>query len=264
VQHRKGPSSTLAEAPCALIVEDDPKSAELIRLQLEAEGFKVVVVGSAEDAIRHGLTQPLALVVVDITLPGLDGWAFLEHIKGVPAIAAVPVVIVSIAPDQHRGFAFGAAAVMQKPFSRQQLYEALLGLGLAPRPLGQSLRVLVVDDDPHDVELVALHLRELATTVVRAYDGADAIEAVNLQIPDLIVLDLMMREMSGFEVVEALQQHNDHAHIPIIIVTGQHVTAADRERLNGDVSAILEKGHFDAQLFRAEVFRAVSRPVAVR
>ena len=266
---RRGPKRVTAkapqvQAPCALIVEDDPKSAELIRMQLEAEGFKVLVAGSAEDAIRQGLEQPLALVVVDITLPGLDGWAFLEHIKGVPALAAVPVVIVSIAPDLHRGFAFGAAAVMQKPFSRQELYEALLGLGLAPRPPGHPMRVLIVDDDPTAVELVALHLRDLATTVVRAYSGPDAIEAVTLHIPDLIVLDLMMPEMSGFDVLEALQQHDRHAHIPILIVTGQHLTASDHERLNGDVTAILEKGRFDARVFRAEVLRAVSRYDAVR
>jgi len=249
----------LAQAPSALIVEDDPKSAELIRMQLEAEGFRVLVAGSAEDAIRVALGEALALIVVDITLPGLDGWAFIEHIKGVPALATVPVIIVSIAPDLHRGFAFCAADVMQKPFSRQELSEALLGLGLAPRPPGQPLRVLIVDDDPSAIELVALHLRDLATTVVRAGSGAAAIEAIGLHLPDLIVLDLVMPDMSGFEVVEALQRQAAHAHIPILVVTGQPITAADRERLHGDVHGIIEKGHFDGHLFRAEIARAVSR-----
>ncbi len=117
-------------APVALVVEDDTKSAELIRVQLEAEGFKVLHASSAEAALVVAREQPLSLITLDIMLPDMDGWEFLGRIKQVPALATIPVVIISIVADSTKGFALGAAAIMQKPISRQELYAALVELGL--------------------------------------------------------------------------------------------------------------------------------------
>jgi signal transduction histidine kinase/DNA-binding response OmpR family regulator len=248
----------------ALVVEDDFKSAELIRLQLEAEGFTVVHAASAEAAIVLAVQQPLALITLDIMLPNMDGWEFLGRIKQVPALMRIPVVIISIVADRNRGFALGAAAIMQKPMSRQELAEALVQLGLLPLTLGKTLRVLVVDDDPNAVELVALRVKDLAGTVLRASGGRDAIAIARRELPDLIVLDLMMPDVNGFDVVQALSASRTTASIPIMIVTAKTVTDGDRAKLNGFVTTIVEKDEFSRDRFAAEVRRAMAgrKPVA--
>ena len=242
----------------ALVVEDDYKAAELIRLQLEAEGFKVLHAGSAEAALVLAVQQPLALITLDIMLPNMDGWEFLDRIKQVTELRNTPVVIISIVADRNRGFALGAAAVMQKPISRQELYESLVALGLFPLSHGESLRVLVVDDDPKAVELIAVRILGLASTVLRAYGGREAIAIARKDLPDLIVLDLMMPEVNGFDVVEALQEQPDTARIPILVVTAKEITSEDRAKLNGYVMDVMEKSAFDRDRFKTEVRRAIS------
>ena len=242
----------------ALVVEDDYKSADLIRVQLEAEGFMVLHAATAETAIVLASRQPLALITLDIMLPNMDGWEFLSHIKQTPSLKHIPVVIISIVADPARGFALGAAGVMQKPISRQELYEALVGLGLFPLAQGDSLKVLVVDDDPKAVELIAVRILGLASTVLRAYGGREAIDAARRELPDLIVLDLMMPEISGFDVVAALHENPETARIPVLVVTAKHITAEDRSRLNGYVLSIMEKANFDRDRFIAEVRRAMT------
>ncbi|MGO9835758.1 MAG: PAS domain S-box protein [Polyangiaceae bacterium] len=128
-------------APTALVVEDDVKSAELIRVQLEAEGFKVLHAPSAEAALHLAVLQPLSLITLDILLSNMDGWELLGRIKQTPALSHIPVVIISIVADQNKGFALGAAAIMQKPISRQELHESLVELGLFPLARNQALEV---------------------------------------------------------------------------------------------------------------------------
>jgi CheY-like chemotaxis protein len=147
---------------------------------------------------------------------------------------------------------------MQKPISRQELYEALVRLSLVTPSQGEAIKVLVVDDDPNAVELIAVRMQGLASIVLRAYGGREAIDAARRELPDLIVLDLMMPEVNGFDVVEALNKHRDTARIPILAVTANQATAADRAKLNGYVTTIMEKGDFDRDGFTAEIRRAMS------
>ena len=245
-------------APTALVVEDDPKSAELIRVQLEAEGFKVVHAATAESALLLAQEQPLSLITLDIMLPEMDGWEFLGRVKLLPQLAHIPVVIISIVADHNKGFALGAAAIMQKPISRQELYESLVGLGLFPLARGQALKVLVVDDDPKAVELIAVRVLGMASSVLRAYGGQQAIDMARSELPDLIVLDLMMPEVNGFDVVDALNTRPETARIPILVVTAKHITTADRDKLNGFVRSIMDKSALDPERFTTEVRRAMS------
>ncbi len=243
----------------ALVVEDDEKSAELVRVQLEAEGFTVLHAASAEAALELAVQQPLALITLDIMLPQMDGWEFLSRLKQVPALSRIPVVIISIVADRNKGFALGAAAVMQKPISRLELYEALVDLGLFPLSQGERLKVLVVDDDPKALELVALRMTGLATQTLRASGGQEAIETARRELPNLIILDLMMPEVNGFDVVTALNHYPETTGIPILIVTAKQLTPDDRSRLNGYVTTIMEKADFDRDRFTIEVRRALSR-----
>jgi PAS domain S-box-containing protein len=247
----------------ALMIEDDTGSAELLRIQLESEGFTVLHAVTGQAALELAAKQPLALITLDIMLPDMDGWEFLARIKQVPALARIPVVIISIVADQNRGYALGAAAVLQKPFSRKELYDSLVDIGLFPIQEGRALKVLVVDDDPKAVELIALRLEGLATTVLRAYGGSEAIEIARRELPDLIILDLMMPGVNGFEVVEVLHKHADTAPIPVLVVTAKHITTADLAELNGFVAAIMDKVALDPRRFIAEVRRATSGRHAV-
>ncbi|MEI9940098.1 MAG: response regulator [Pseudomonadota bacterium] len=244
--------------PIALVIEHDLKAAELIRLQLEADGFGVLHAISAEAALLLVETQPLSLITLEIMLPGMDGWEFLTRIKKKPALALVPVVIISIVADRNKGFALGAAAVLEKPISRQELVDSLTELGLFPVSSGETLRVLVIDDDPAAVELIALRLSDFAVSVERAYGGREGIAAARRQQPDLIVLDLMMPDVSGFDVVDALRQHADTAGIPIMVLTAMQLTTEERDKLNGHVTAVLAKTELELEHFRAEVRRAMS------
>jgi PAS domain S-box-containing protein len=250
--------AALAGAPVALVVESDLKSAHLIGMLLEAEGFEVLHAVSAEAALALAVQQPLSLITLDIMLPHMDGWEFLGRIKQVPGLQRIPVVIISIVADRNKGFALGAAAVMQKPISRQELYESLVDLGVFPLSPGQTLKVLVVDDDPKAVELVAVGIAGLASSVLRAFGGREAIDLARQELPDVIVLDLMMPEVNGFDVVEALKEHPDTAGIPILVVTAKRITAEDRAKLSGYVTTIMDKAAFDRDRFTAEVRRAMS------
>jgi PAS domain S-box-containing protein len=247
-----------AGARTALVVDDEVKSADLIRVQLETEGFKVLHATSAEAALELAMQQPLSLIILDIVLPNMDGWELFSRLKQVPELRRIPVVIISIVADRHKGFALGAAAVLQKPISRQELCESLIDLGLFPFSESRKLKVLVVDDDPKAVEVIAVRIQGLASTVLRAYGGQEAIAAARQDLPDVIVLDLMMPEVNGFDVVAALGEHEDTARIPILVVTAKEITAEDRAKLHGYVTRIMEKAGFDAARFMSEVRRALA------
>jgi PAS domain S-box-containing protein len=257
------PREASAGARVALVVEDDFKSADLIRVQLEAEGFTVLHAASAEAALLLAVQQPLSLITLDIMLPDMDGWEFLTRLKQLPDLRRIPVVIISIVADRNQGFSLGAAAVMQKPISRAELYEALVDLGLFPVSAGRALKILVVDDDPRAVELIAARVLGFANIVLRAYGGREAIDAARRELPHLIILDLIMPDVNGFDVVEALRLGPDTARIPVLVVTAKQITAEDRARLNGYVAAIMEKAAFDPDRFAAEVRLAMSGRLAV-
>jgi PAS domain S-box-containing protein len=246
-----------------LVVEDDFTAAELIRVQLKAEGFQVLHAASAEAALVLAAQQPLSLITLDILLPNMDGWELLSRLKQMPALSRIPVVIISIVADRNKGFALGAAAVLQKPISRQELYEALLELRLFPVSQGQETKVLVVDDDPKALDLMMVRMHGLASTVLRAGGGREGIEVAQRELPDLMVLDLLMPEVSGFDVVEALKDRPATARIPILVVTAKQITPEDRAILDGNVMAVLEKSDFDPARFIAEVRRALPSRTSV-
>ncbi|MDQ3213107.1 MAG: response regulator, partial [Acidobacteriota bacterium] len=219
---------------------------------------RVEPTASAEAALVIAVQQPLALITLDIMLPNMDGWEFLSRIKQVPNLRRIPVVIISIVADRNKGIALGAAAVVEKPISRQQLYESLVDLGLFPVSSGGALRVLVVDDDPTSVELIAVRIQGLASTVLRAYGGREAIEVARVELPDIIVLDLMMPDVNGFDVVAALNEHAETARIPILVVTAKQITPEERMKLHGYVTAVMQKAECDRDQFTLEVRRAMA------
>jgi len=247
--------------PLALIVEDDPKSAELLRLQLQRNGFRVERATSAESALAMAAAECPDLITVDIQLPGMDGWTFIERIKQDLRLAKVPVVVVSIVADKIRGLTLGASYVLQKPVGRDELANALTASGFPATINGERRSVLVIDDNPKEVKLLGAYLKSTGYRVLTACSWQDGIDLARSKLPDLIVLDLMMPEVSGFEVVEVLKRNAATAGIPILVVTAKQVTAADRTRLNGDVSNVIEKSGLDQSHFIGEVRQAIGGTV---
>jgi signal transduction histidine kinase/CheY-like chemotaxis protein len=248
-----------AKERIALVVEDDDIAANLLRLLLEGEGFSVLRAASAEEALLLAPRQALSLITLDIQLPGIDGWEFLHRIRENSALARVPVVIIAGVADSNMALTGGASAVLQKPITRAQLKASLANLGLSPAQ-DNTRTVLIVDDDPKAVEVIAAFLPAPAYAVVRAYGGGEAITLAQRLRPDLILLDLMMPEVNGFDVVEALQRNTSTASIPILVVTAKQITALDRAALSGGDGKfihIVEKAGFNNIRFLAEVRRAL-------
>ena len=254
-----GPPAVAAQQRVALVIEDDERAADLVRLLLEAEGFSVRRTASAEAALLLLPLQGLTLITLDVQLPGINGWEFLQRLRERGVQANVPVVIVSSHIDSQLALTGGAAAVLQKPISRAELRNSLDNLGLHPKP-EHTYTVLVVDDDPKAVEVIAAFLPGPAYAVLRAYGGAEAIALARRLQPDLILLDLMMPGVSGFEVVKALQGDSASARIPILVVSAKQISELDRAALNanpGQVVHIVEKAGFSQLSFLSEVRRAL-------
>ncbi|MBC7493278.1 MAG: response regulator, partial [Novosphingobium sp.] len=253
------PAAAIRRERMALVVEDNDKAADLVRLLLEAEGFTVLHAASAEAALVMAPMQTLSLVTLDLELPGMDGWEFLLKMRESADLAHLPVVIIAGVADSNVALSRGAVAAMQKPISRADLKATLASLGLQP---GASLTrtVLVVDDDPKAVDVIAAFLPTPAYAVLRAYGGEDAIALAQRVKPDIILLDLTMPETSGIDVVEALYRNPDTADIPIVVVTASPISVEHRAALDsypGKALRVIEKHEFGHDRFVDEVRRAL-------
>ena len=243
--------------PLVLVVEDDPRAANLMRLQLQAQGYRVEFSRNAEDGLARAAELRPAALVLDIILPGMDGWEMLVRLKDQPETSHIPVVIVSITDEAQRGFALGASQVLVKPVTQGELLAALAAAGLDEPPA--DAKVMVVDDDPKAVALVSKHLQVAGYTPLGVYGGQEALDQVHNDPPALIVLDLMMPQVSGFDVVHGLRNNPKTADIPIIVLTAKLLTRDDRARLHGKVQQVMEKTHFHSIGLLAEVKRALAR-----
>jgi CheY-like chemotaxis protein len=214
--------------------------------------------GTAEAGLEQAGRVPPDLVTLDINLPGIDGWEFLQGFRKLPQFANIPVVIVSVIADRSRGLSLGANRVLQKPVGREELVQALHAMGF-PCSIAPPKTLLVIDDDPKVVQLLANYLTPAGFKVQSAFGGQQGIEVARRELPDLIVLDLMMPEVSGFDVVDALKLDPITASIPIIILTAQSFSARDRALLGTDVHQVMEKSGFKHDQFVSEVRLAMAQ-----
>ena len=242
-----------AFAPLVLVADDDPATRELISRGLQKEGFRVLAASSGEEALRLAREKRPDAISLDVLMPGMDGWTVLRALKGDPLTSSIPVVMVSMLDDRDIGYALGAADYLTKPFDREKLVLALRRFrqGSSPRP------VLVVEDDPATREVVRRALERDGWIVTEADNGRRALESLSRSVPDLIVLDLMMPEMDGFEFVTELRRSEAGRRIPVVVVTAKDITAEDRKRLNGQVRRIFSKGSFSREELTAELRRAL-------
>jgi signal transduction histidine kinase/CheY-like chemotaxis protein len=245
------PIAKEAEEPLILVVDDDPTVRELVVRHLERAGFAVVAARGGQEGLRLVRELRPAAVTLDIMMPDLDGWTVLAAIKGDPALASIPVVLMSIIEEKNRGYALGAADYLVKPVDRTKLVEALTSI------CGTTAgRALLVDDDDVVRRSVRQALEPIGWKVAEAKNGLRAIEAITAARPDVIILDLMMPEMDGFEFMDELRGRPDWQEIPVVVITAKDLTEEDRDRLNGGVERIIQKSNRD------EMLRQLSREIS--
>ncbi|HYY16203.1 MAG TPA: response regulator, partial [Gammaproteobacteria bacterium] len=238
--------------PLVLLVEDDPKTRELLRFSLMREGFRVEVALHGEEALPKARTLRPFLIILDILLPRKDGWEVLRELKEDPMTQDIPVVIVSIVDEPERGFSLGAADYILKPFDREDFLRRLGRYSFTTKVRLEPVKILIIDDDPLAVDALIGMLEPAGFEIFKAYGGQAGFELAVEQQPDLILLDLLMPEVSGFEVVQRLKEHPHTKETPIFIVTLKDLTAEDKQKLNSLVAAVMPKGAFSRERLLAE------------
>ena len=228
----------LKSAATVLVIDDDPMVHDLMRRSLEKDGFRVEVAADGKRGLELAKQLKPAVITLDVMMPRLDGWSVLTALKADPATADIPVVMLTILDDKQMGFALGAADYFTKPIDFSRLHGVLENYR---KPADQQT-VLVVEDDAAMRDMLRRTLEKDGWQVAEAENGRVGLERLDGSVPALILLDLMMPEMDGFEFMEALCQRKDDQRIPVIVITAKDLTEEDRRRLNGGVERILQKG----------------------
>jgi len=235
-----GPAARRGSHGTVLVIDDDATARELIAAHLVANGFAVETAANGVDGLKKARELKPVAITLDILMPDIDGWTVLAALKGDPELTDIPVVIVTIVDEQRRGIALGAAGYLTKPIDRQRLVEILSRHRSADGPS----ELLVVEDDEEHRQPVRAILGAQGWVVREAANGRLALDALAAKLPDILLLDLMMPEMDGFELVAALQATPAWRDIPVVVVTALDLTAEDHRRLNGGVERVLSKNSF--------------------
>jgi CheY-like chemotaxis protein len=233
------------------MIDDDPSARQLLGRMLQKEGFRVLEAASGEAGIELARVQRPDVITLDVLMPGLDGWGVLAVLKSDTALSTIPVVMVTITDDRQLGFSLGAVEYLSKPIDRAQLGAVVARYKREPAA-GTSPHVLVVEDDQPTRAMLRRTLEKEGWNVREAANGRAGLEQVNAESPALILLDLMMPEMDGFEFLDGLRSHAAPAP-PVVVITAKELTDQDRQRLNGGVRAVVQKRPQDFDGLLAEV-----------
>jgi signal transduction histidine kinase/CheY-like chemotaxis protein len=237
-------SAARSDTSTVLVVDDDPVVREILTRVLSKEGFRVVSAGKGEDALRLARQERPNAITLDVMMPGMDGWTVLSTLKADPELAGIPVIMLSIVDDMRLGLALGASDYLTKPLDRSRLVAAIKKW--CKKPEGRL--ALIAEDDPATREVLRRTLEKDGWSVVEAANGREALECVTREPPCVIVLDLMMPEMDGFEFLNALRRLPEGQNIPVLVVTVKDLTDEERLFLNGSMllstcaQPILQKG----------------------
>ncbi len=250
------PRPAPAAGPTVLVIDDDPAVLDLMQRFLAKEGFTVRIAASGPDGLALARELRPAAITLDVMMPGMDGWAVLAALKADPALAPIPVVMVTILDDKEMGFALGAVECLTKPVDRARLLEVVTRV----RPGASAGPVLVVDDDPEMRAMLRRALEKDGLAVVEAEHGRAALARLAERRPALVLLDLVMPVMDGFAFLAELRRTPEGRAIPIVVLTARDLTPEDRQRLQGDVEHVVRKGAYS----REELLREVRDLVAAR
>jgi signal transduction histidine kinase/CheY-like chemotaxis protein len=238
-------------SPVVLVVEDDEDIAAVLRTYLEADGYQVEVAGDGQQALSLVRECRPFAITLDISLPKLDGWSVMNALKRDPSSASIPVVVVSIVDNKDFGMVLGAIDYLVKPVDHERLLRALRQISTLPEtPDGP---ILIVDDDPAVLDVLGSSLAADGWRVVTASDGESALATVAAERPRAMVLDLMMPQVNGFEVLRTVRADPETRNLPVIVVTAHDLTEQDRARLAGAAQRVLLKQALSMDDLRREL-----------
>ncbi|MEG4085382.1 response regulator [Microcoleus sp. POL10_C6] len=252
-------STSPPDAPAVgtvLVVDDDPISRDLIQRALSRQGLHVEVAGGGEQALRLAKQLRPDAITLDVIMPGMDGWAVLSALKADPDLAEIPVILLSFVGNKSLGFALGASDYLTKPVDGKRL-AALLNKyrrdqdGVASNNL--TCQILIVEDDVATREILRCVLETQGWAVTEADSGRAALDRLKVARPHLILLDLMLPEMDGFELIGEIRKSHSGDPIPIVVITGKDLTPAESQQLNGYVERVLQKGVYSCDTLLRDV-----------
>jgi signal transduction histidine kinase/DNA-binding response OmpR family regulator len=232
VMHVSGAGRTV------LVIDDDPEARDIVERFLRKDGFEVVTASSGEEGLHLAHKLQPTVITLDVMMPDMDGWSVIRALKADPVLHNVPVVMLTIVDDKSKGYTLGANDYLTKPVDRDQLHNALARY-YAP---GEPCSVLLVEDDTATREMMARTLEKSDWQVSEAGNGREALDRLAQGKPRLILLDLMMPVMDGFEFLLEMRANTEWQNIPVIVLTAKDLTEEDRRILSGRVEQIVEKG----------------------
>jgi signal transduction histidine kinase/CheY-like chemotaxis protein len=238
-----------------LVVDDDPAARDLLTTNLGREGYRTVQARGGDEALELARKLHPDAITLDVLMPKKDGWAVLGALKADPDLCDIPVIMVTVAPDRGIGLSLGAAEVMTKPVDRAELTALLRQL------LSRDGPILVVEDDLATRETVRHTIEKMGLTVAEVTNGRLALGwLAENPAPALILLDLMMPEMDGFEFLDTFNSRADWRHVPVVVMTAKHLTMAERGLLSGQGRSVIKKGaSMDSDVTEA-IRKAVGQP----
>lgn len=236
-----------------LVVEDDRKTSELICLFLNKSGYKTITAFDGEEALQKARVEKPFAITLDVMLPKKDGWEVLKELKEDSEVKDIPVLVISAVDNTDIGFGLGAADYICKPISRSELLSKLTSCGIPPLMNENHTKVLIIANEPDQFESFGSPLVSEGYEVIKAYGGKEGIDKVSLCKPDIILLDLMAKEVNGFEVIDKLKTSSETCSIPIIVITDMELTSEDKKKLNHDVSLIVEKNKYSMERFLNDI-----------
>jgi len=236
-----------------LLVEDDAATAELMSHYLTEGGYRVAHVFNGADAVKQVREAEPFAVILDIMLPGKNGWQILQELQSDDTTQDIPVIILSIIDNRDLGFALGAADYLIKPVKKETLLGKLQELNLVKSKGRRPVNILCIDDNEGVRELLKEILETEGYDVISAATGKDGVTKALQYRPDLIILDLLIPDMDGFELSQALKSNTATADIPIIVLTAKDITVEERLRLVGNTESIMQKSCFSKEDLLAHI-----------
>jgi len=243
--------------PAVLVIDDDPAARELLRRTLVKEGFQVETAAGGREGIRRAHELHPDAITLDVLMPDMDGWAVLTALKADSDLADIPIIMLTILDQEDLGYTLGASDYLMKPVDAQRLTSVLQKY----RHNDPAHPVLIVEDDADTRQMLRRIIENRGWAAAEAENGRAALERLGEAVPSVILLDLMMPEMDGFELVDELRRREEWKSIPVVVITAKDLTAEDRSRLNGHVTKILQKGASPRGYPRDELLAEVCRLV---
>jgi CheY-like chemotaxis protein len=240
-----------------LAIDDDSRVLDLYQRYLETQGYQVVGLQDPGQALEQArILRPFA-ITLDVMMPGRNGWQVIQDLKSDPATRAIPVIFCTIIEDEARGRKLGAADYLLKPILQEDLLNALMRLD----PGREIRKVLVVDDDPEVLRLVQKILEPTGNyKTILAKGGQQSLVAMKADRPDIVLLDLVMDDLDGFQVLETMQADADLREIPVILVTGYEMNEAENRTLSAYKFDVFRKGNLKADLLVEKIANVLKAP----